>query len=79
MSMLLDFDLKGAAAGDATGPRRRAPAEEDVNGWTAKSVAAAPGNSFSRVYLRVAEDGGDGKNVLSEITTITTFYKSIGR
>jgi len=74
LSMLLDFDLRSAAAGDATG-RRRAAVEEDVNGWTVKSVAAAPGDSFSRICLQVAKSGSDGKNVLSETTT---FYESIG-
>jgi len=68
LSMLLDFDLRSAASG---GSAPRPLVDTDPNGWTLKSVAAAPGDSFSRICLRIKE--GEGM-----FSSTSSFYRSIG-
>jgi len=69
LSMLLDFDLKKAAAGE----KNPAPLTNiDPNGIKVRRVAAAPGDSFSRFCLRTAASSND---VLAK--TIE-FYEHLG-
>jgi len=69
LSMLLNFDLRSAAAGE----KPAAPSKDvDPNGIEIRSVAAAPGDSFSRFCLRTKHDD---PNILEKTTK---FYKALG-
>mmetsp|Transcript_17782 Transcript_17782/g.25032 ORF Transcript_17782/g.25032 Transcript_17782/m.25032 type:complete len:392 (+) Transcript_17782:215-1390(+) len=69
LSMLLNFDLRSAAAGE----KPASPSKDvDPNGIEIRSVAAAPGDSFSRFCLRTKH----GDPQILEKTT--QFYKTLG-
>ena len=70
LSMLLGMDLKMAAAGEKPSTTNNV----DPNGLEIRSVAAAPGDFFSRICLRTSKSG-EKNDILS---ATTDFYSRLG-
>jgi len=77
LSMLLDFDLETAAAGESPPPASLT--DIDPNGIQVQSVAAAPGDSFSRFCLRTAATGATTDEGEEDVLAKTIdFYEQLG-